>query len=270
MSDDGTTAAWERINTKVPHSARLWDYLLGGKDHFAVDREAGEQMVERFPDYAKVARLQRRFLVRAVTYLVREAGIRQFLDIGTGLPTAGNTHEVAQSIDPRSRVVYVDNDPIVLVHARALLTSAPEGATSYLDADVRDPEKILREAERTLAFDEPVAVMMLGIAGQVTDADDPKGLIDTLMAPLAPGSHLALTDGTDTHPPLVEALNLYNETARNTYQLRSPERLAGFFAGLEPVEPGVVPTQRWRPEPAPSAEGATDVVASMAGVARKP
>ncbi|PZG23488.1 SAM-dependent methyltransferase [Nonomuraea aridisoli] len=266
---DAEASAWARVDTTVPHSARVWDFLLGGKDHFPVDREAGETLLRLFPDFAMVARLQREFLIRSVRYLVQEAGIRQFLDIGTGLPTANNTHEVAQGIAPETRVVYVDHDPIVLAHARALLTSAPEGATDYVDADVRRPDIILEEAAKTLDLSRPTAVMMLSIAGQVTDDDDPRGIVERLMRPLASGSYLALSDGTNTNPALIEAVTAYNRNAANTYQLRSPEQIAGFFTGLEVVEPGVVPTPEWRPDPDRWDEPA-GVISAVCGVARKP
>ncbi|WP_336213986.1 SAM-dependent methyltransferase [Nonomuraea sp. LPB2021202275-12-8] len=270
MSDSNAAeSAWARVDTTVPHSARVWDFLLGGKDHFAVDRAAGETLLRLFPDFAMVARLQREFLIRSVRYLVSEVGIRQFLDIGTGLPTANNTHEVAQSIAPESRVVYVDNDPIVLVHARALLTGAAPGATDYIDADVHHPDVILRGAAKTLDFSQPVAVMMLSIAGQLVDEDNPKDIIDQLMDPLVPGSYLVLSDGTNTNPALIEAVASYNKSAANTYQLRSPERISEFFAGLEPVEPGVVPTPEWRPAPDRWDEPPA-VVSAVCGVARKP
>ncbi|MEV0390137.1 SAM-dependent methyltransferase [Nonomuraea sp. NPDC050643] len=268
MRDNDPAAALARIDTTVPHSARVWNFLLDGKDNFQVDREAGETLLRLFPDFAMVARLQREFLIRAVRYLVREAGIRQFLDIGTGLPTANNTHEVAQGLAPESRVVYVDNDPIVLVHARALLTSSPEGATDYIEADVRRPDLILQGAAKTLDLTRPVAVMMLSIVGQVTDEDDPRGIISQLLEPLVPGSHLALSDGTNTNPALMEAVNGYNKNAANTYQLRGPERIAGFFAGLELVHPGVVPTPEWRPDPDRWDEP-RNVVSAVCGVARK-
>lgn len=270
MTDKGETAskAWGRVDTTIPHSARVWDFLLGGKDNFTVDREVGQTMLRVFPDFAMVARLQREFLRRAVSYLVTEAGVRQFLDIGTGLPTANNTHEVAQRLAPETHVVYVDNDPIVLVHARALLTSSIPGGTAYIEADVRNPEGILNGAAQTLDFSQPVAVMMLSIAGQVTDADDPKSIIDRLLAPLAPGSYLALSDGTNTNPALVQAVSTYNKTAANTYQLRSPDQLAALFEGLELVEPGVVPTPQWRPDPDRWDEPAT-VVSAVCGLARK-
>lgn len=271
MSDESSAAraAWERVDTTIPHSARVWDFLLGGKDHYAVDREVGETLLKLFPDFAMVARLQREFLMRAVRYLVSEAGVRQFLDIGTGLPTANNTHEVAQSIAPETRVVYVDNDPIVLVHARALLTSAEPGVTDYIDADVRHPDVILNGAAKTLDFTRPVAVMMLSIAGQLTDDDNPAAIIGQLLDRLPSGSYLALSDGTDTNPALVQAVANYNRTAANTYQLRSPAQIAAFFAGLDLVDPGVVPTPQWRPEPDRWDEPPA-VVSAVCGIARKP
>ncbi|MFI7611701.1 SAM-dependent methyltransferase [Nonomuraea terrae] len=266
---DAEASAWARVDTTVPHSARVWDFLLGGKDHFPVDREAGETLLRLFPDFAMVARLQREFLIRSVRHLVQEAGIRQFLDIGTGLPTANNTHEVAQGIAPETRVVYVDHDPIVLAHARALLTSTPEGATDYVDSDVRRPDLILEQAARTLDFTRPIAVMMLSIAGQVTDDDDPRGIVERLMRPLPSGSYLVLSDGTNTNPALIEAVTAYNRNAANSYQLRSPEQIADFFTGLEVVEPGVVPTPEWHPDPDRWDEPAT-VISAVCGVARKP
>src|SRR5215831_10597024 len=229
------------IDTTQPHSARVWNYWLGGKDNYPVDREVGDQVKAIAPDITLLARADRAFLMRAITYLVSEAGIRQFLDIGTGLPTANNTHQVAQALAPESRIVYVDNDPLVLVHARALLTSTPEGSCDYVDADLRDTGKILTEADKTLDFSQPVALMLLGIMGQVPDSDDPRAIIKRLMAPMPPGSYLALSDGVNTSETFTEAVRHYNESPANTYHPRSPEQLAGFFDGLEVVEPGVVP-----------------------------
>ncbi|MEU8102316.1 SAM-dependent methyltransferase [Nonomuraea muscovyensis] len=267
MEDESARSAWDRVDTTKPHSARVWDYLLGGKNNYAVDKEAGDTILRVFPAFAQVARLQRQFLIRAVRFLAGEVGIRQFLDIGTGLPTANNTHEVAQSVAPESRIVYVDNDPLVLVHARALLTSTPEGATDYIDADVRDPDRILEGAAATLDLTRPVALTMLSIAGQVPDAEDPKGLVQRLLAPLPAGSYLALSDGTDTNPALVAAVDSYNSRAAYPYHLRSPEAIASFFEGLELVEPGVVPTPRWRP--ASGDRDASDPVSAVCGVAVK-
>ncbi|GGO78493.1 SAM-dependent methyltransferase [Nonomuraea cavernae] len=248
MDDETAQSAWDRVDTTKPHSARVWDYMLGGKNNYQPDKEAGDTILALFPAFAQVARLQREFLIRSVRFLAGEAGIRQFLDIGTGLPTANNTHEVAQAVAPESRIVYVDNDPLVLVHARALLTSTPEGATDYLDADVRDPETILEGAAKTLDFSRPIGLTMLSIAGQVTDADDPKGIVQRLVDRLPSGSYLALSDGVNTDPALVTAVASYNANAAFPYNLRSPETIATFFEGLELVEPGVVPTPHWRPE----------------------
>ncbi|MFF3716437.1 SAM-dependent methyltransferase [Streptomyces prasinus] len=255
------------LQTDRPHSARFWNYLLGGKDNHPVDSEAGEVILKTFPEFAAVARLQRRFLARAVRFLADTAGVRQFLDIGTGLPTADNTHELAQRIAPESRIVYVDNDPLVLVHAQALLTSSTEGACAYVDADVRAPEHILAEAAKTLDLSRPVALTMLGIMGQISDAERPAGLVSTLMSALPPGSYLALSDGTNTNEALNTAVGVYNGQSANTYHLRSPQEIASFFAGLELVEPGVVPTAAWRPDADRAQEDTADV--SVCGVAVK-
>jgi hypothetical protein len=256
------------LDTTVPHSARVWNYWLGGEDNYPADRMVGDQVMAMFPDITRLARADRAFLGRAVRYLAAEAGIRQFLDIGTGLPTAGNTHEVAQAVAPESRVVYVDNDPLVLLHARALLTSTPEGASDYVDADPRDPGTIVERAAGTLDFTRPVALMMLGIMGQVPDSDAPESIIARLMSPLAPGSYLALSDGTDTSATFTEAVRHYNENSASTYHPRSPERISGFFAGLELVAPGVVELSRWRPDGA-SGSGPAEVP-GVCGVGRKP
>jgi hypothetical protein len=256
------------IDISVPHSARVWNYWLGGKDYYPVDRNVGDQVMAMFPDITRLARADRAFLGRAVRYLAGEAGIRQFLDIGTGLPTANNTHQVAQAIAPQSRIVYVDNDPLVLVHARALLTSTPEGACDYIDADLRDIGKILAEAAKTLDFTQPIALMMLGIMGQVPDSDHPESIIKQLLDALPSGSYLALSDGVTTSGTFTEAVRHYNESSANTYHPRSPEQMTGFFAGLELVEPGVVFLPRWRPEASPFPDAGE--VPGMGGVGRKP
>jgi S-adenosyl methyltransferase len=257
-----------KLDAGVAHSARVWNYLLGGKDNFAADRKIGDTILQMFPDIADVARVQRRFLVRAVRYLAGEAGIRQFLDIGTGLPTAENTHEIAQQAAPESRIVYVDNDPLVLVHARALLTSAPGGVTSYVESDVRDTEEILHEAARTLDFSQPVALMMLGILGQIPDSADPASIVTRLLDALPPGSYLAVSDGTDTSPALNEAIAIYNQNSSNSYHLRNPLQIARFLDGLTLVPPGVVTTSRWRPDLMDSSNPPGEVDA-IAGVGRK-
>ena len=252
----------------MPHSARIWNYWLGGKDNYPVDRAAGDQFRAVFPGIADVARGGRGFLTRAVRYLAGEAGVRQFLDIGTGLPTADNTHEVAQRVAPESRIVYVDNDPVVLTHARALLTSSPEGATAYIDADLRDPDKILQEAARTLDFTQPIAIMLMGILGHIADDEQAQSIVKRLLGGVPAGSYLTMNDGTDTSEEVVEAARIWNQSANPTYHLRSPDRIARFFDGLELVEPGVVSPPRWRPEP--SASGLPAEIDSFCGVARKP
>jgi len=256
------------INTNIPQTARIWNYWLGGKDNFPVDRQVGDQVLEAFPGIVENARASRAFLARAVRYLAREVGIRQFLDIGTGLPTANNTHQVAQSVAPECRIVYVDNDPIVLAHARALLTSTPEGATDYIDADLRDPEGILKEAARTLDFTQPIAVMLMGILGHIEDDDQARSIVKRLVDAVPSGSYLTMNDGTDTSEEVVEAARIWNQSANPTYHLRSPDRIARFFDGLELVEPGVVSPPRWRPDPSPS--GLPAEIDSFCGVGRKP
>jgi len=250
----------------------MYDYFIGGKNHFAADRETALKVLRHSPSIRVAARENRAFLGRAVRYLAAEAGIRQFLDIGTGLPTTNNVHEVAQESAPSARVVYVDNDPLVLRHAQALLTSAPGGVTSYIEADVRDPEQILQEAARTLDFGEPVAVMMLGILGQIPDCEcaceDPGTIVAKLLEALPPGSYLALCDGTDTNPELAKAVATYNEHAAYPYHLRSPARIASFFEGLTLVPPGLVTTSRWRPY-VTDATGEPREVDALCGVGRK-
>jgi hypothetical protein len=237
------------LDTDVPQTARIWNHLLGGKDNFAVDREVGDQIMASLPQLAENARLSRAYLTRAVRYLAGEVGIRQFLDIGTGLPTADNTHEVAQSVAPDARIVYVDNDPMVLAHARSLLTTSAEGATDYLDADLRDAPSILREAARTLDLSRPVALFLMGILGHVPTDDEAKAIIASYLDHLPSGSYLAMYDGSDTSEANNEAVRIWNVSANPKYHLRSPESIAGLFEGLDLVEPGVVPVTRWRPEP---------------------
>ena len=268
MTDDSPTPAQDpKIDITVPHSARIWNYWLGGKDNYPVDRAAGEAFCQIFPGMVEVARSVRHFLARAVRHLAGEEGIRQFLDIGTGLPTVDNTHEIAQRVAPESRIVYVDNDPLVLAHARALLTSTPEGATAYIDADVHDPNTILEAAARTLDLDRPVGLMLLGIMAHIGDEEEAHAILRRLLDALPPGSHLVLSDGTDTDKARVEAHRRYNSGDAVPYVLRSPEQIAGFFTGLELLEPGVVPVSRWRPEPTPF--GPPPEVSTYGGVARK-
>ena len=248
------------IDTTVPHSARIWNYWLGGKDNYAVDRMAGDQTIAVLPEIVDIARASREFLARVVRYLAADAGIRQFLDIGTGLPTANNTHEVAQRIAPSARVVYVDNDPLVLTHARALLVGSPEGATDYIDADARDVDTILRGAAATLDFSQPVAITMLGILPFIGDDAVATGIVTKLLAAVPAGSYLALTHSTSevSGERVVEAVRQWNQVAPTPYTLRSPEQIAVFFDGLKMVEPGLVPCPRWRPDPGDAA-GARDM-----------
>jgi O-methyltransferase involved in polyketide biosynthesis len=256
------------LNTAVPQTARIWNYWLGGKDNFPVDRQVGDQILEAFPAIVENARASRAFLARTVRYLAGEAGVRQFLDVGTGLPTADNTHQVAQRVAPESRIVYVDNDPIVLTHARALLTSTPEGRTAYVDADLRDPDHVLQEAAGTLDFTQPVAIMLMGILGHIADDGQAQTIVERLVGAVPSGSYLAMNDGTDTSEEVVEAARIWNQSANPTYHLRSPDRIARFFDGLELVEPGVVSPPRWRPDPSPA--GLPAEIDSACGVARKP
>lgn len=219
-------AALTKIDSKVPHSARIWNYWLGGKDNYPVDHAAGDAFREVFPGITDLARDSRAFLGRAVRHLAGEAGIRQFLDIGTGLPTVDNTHEIAQGVAPEARVVYVDNDPLVLIHARVLLTSTPEGVTDYVDADLHDPETVLREASRTLDLTRPVALTLMQVSGHMDDYDEARGIVDALMAALPSGSYLAFNDSVDTNKANAEATRLYNESGAAPYHLRSPQQLA--------------------------------------------
>jgi S-adenosyl methyltransferase len=252
----------------VAHPARIYDYWLGGKDNYAADREAAQQAIAANPGIVFDVRANRAFLARAVSYLAAECGIRQFLDLGTGLPTAHNTHEVAQSVAPDSRIVYVDRDPIVLTHARALLTSTPEGATAYLDADLRQLDQVLEAAAQTLDFSQPVAVMMLIVLHLIPDSDDPYGIVARLMDSLAPGSYLVITHpASDIKPAAIaemtRRINARLGPARGTMRDRS--EITRFFEGLELLEPGVVQPQRWRPD-----DSVSDVeVTAWGGVARK-
>ena len=254
-----------KIDTSIPQTARVWNYWLGGKDNYAVDRELGDQIAQQYPIIVDIARADRAVLNRAVRYLAGEAGVRQFLDIGTGLPTTNNTHEVAQEVAPDARIVYVDNDPLVLVHARALLTSGPEGATDYIDADLRDAETIMRGASRTLDLSRPVALMLSGILAHLPSAEEARAIVRRIMDALAPGSYLVVVDGTNTNPELNEVMKIWNATANPPYAMRSPEEIAGYFDGLELVEPGLVDVTRWR-----LASGETRPLHNLVGVGRKP
>jgi S-adenosyl methyltransferase len=255
------------IDITVPHSARIWNYWLGGKDNFKVDRDAGDEFLSIYPGQRDKARACRYFLLRTVRYLALEAGVRQFLDIGTGLPTASNTHEVAQGAAPESRIVYVDNDPLVLSHARSLLTSSPEGATQYIDADLHDPEAILLRAAETLDFGRPIALLLIGVLGHVEDYDEARSIVARLMNGLPPGSYLVESDGTDGNAAYNEAVEQYKDKGAAPYISRSHEQIAGFYEGLDLVEPGVVPIPLWRPEP--TVFGGQLEVDESGGVGRK-
>ena len=266
-TEDPAAALRRRIETLRPHTARIWNYWLGGGDYYEVDRVAGDRIRELHPGIGEYARADRLFLGRAVRHLVADAGIRQFLDIGTGLPTADNTHEVAQRLAPESRVVYVDNDPLVLAHARALLTSTPEGRTDHLDEDLRNVDALLERAADTLDLGRPVALLLLGVVIFVGDDEDPYGIVRRLMHALPAGSHLVLSH-TITSPGLPDvdaAVRFWNEHGTPRLTQRSPEDVARFFDGLELLEPGVVSCSRWRPDRPEDAEE----VAIHGGVGRK-
>ncbi|TDD65516.1 SAM-dependent methyltransferase [Actinomadura darangshiensis] len=256
------------IDTSVPQVARIWNYWLGGKDNYPVDREVGDQILGMLPDVARLARASRLFLNRVVWYLAAEAGIRQFVDIGTGLPTVDNTHEVAQRAAPESRIVYVDNDPSVLEHAKGLLTSTPEGNTAYIHADLREPEVILEGAAETLDLGEPVAFTLMGILEFVPDDDQAYGIVRRLLDAVPPGSHFAMYDGTNViHGEASDRIvDVWNTSGNAPLVLRTPEEIGRFFDGLELVEPGVVPVTDWRPD-APSG---IEPVDAFGAVGRKP
>lgn len=261
------------IDITVPVSARIWNYWMGGKDYYEVDEQAGQQYASMYPGVAEQARAGRLFITRTVSYLVREAGVRQFLDIGTGLPNGDNTHEVAQRIVPECRVVYVDNDPLVMAHAQGLLTGMLPGTVDYINADLNRPAEILRIAREKLDFERPVAVMLMGILGHIGNPEDDeddlyaRSIVEQIKAALRPGGYLALRDTTNTVPAQNEAIRVYNQTGATPFRLRSVEQIVRFFDGLDVVEPGVVPVQEWRPD-AQSAELPRDIP-SWGGVAVK-
>jgi hypothetical protein len=259
------------IDTSVAHPARRYDYWLGGKDNFAADRQSGDEIAAKFPAIRIAVVENRRFLRRAVTFLAESAGVRQFLDIGTGLPTANNTHEVAQAIAPESRVVYVDNDPLVLVHARALLTSSAQGATAYVDADLRDPEKILNDPDlrRILDFSQPVALMLLAILHFIPEEDDPYAIVRRLVDALPAGSYLVISHATSDYLPPALVADI-SSGRHGQGRLRTKAEFSMFFDGLEPVAPGMVPLAEWRAEGEPEPRPTAAETAMYAGVARIP
>lgn len=271
MTDPATTpgpAAQQQIDTSVPHSARIWNYWLGGKDNYAVDEAAGDAYSAVFPGIVTVARSSRAFLRRNITYLVDDAGIRQFLDIGTGLPTGDNTHEVAQRLAPETRIVYVDHDPMVLAHARALLTSTPEGATAYVDADLSDPDRILAAAAQTLDLTRPTGLILSNILGHVADYDRARSIVARLMEGLPSGSYLSINDGSrGTDADYEQAQDAYNETGAVPYFLRPVDEITAFFDGLELLDPGVVSVPLWRPD---GTAPALEPIGEHGGLALKP
>ncbi|MHA6616451.1 SAM-dependent methyltransferase [Pseudonocardia sp. DLS-67] len=275
MTDEKPTSdAGTGIDTTVPHSARVWNYWLGGKDNYAVDRDTGDAVIEVYPQIRVNARESRAFLGRVVRFLAGDAGIRQFLDIGTGLPTADNTHEVAQRVAPDARVVYVDNDPLVLAHARALLVGTPEGVTKYLHADIRDVERLMGGAAEILDFREPVAVLMLGVLGHVHDTDQARSLVTQILTRVPPGSYVVICDAILTEARR-KAEQTYAETDGVHYHARDPEAIASFFDGLEWVEPGFTSVSLWRAAtpaegPGSNVQPITSPVDQYGGVARKP
>ena len=259
-----------QIDTSVAHSARVYDYWLGGKDNFAADRALGDAMVAAIPNLPTMARANRAFLARAVRYLAAEAGVRQFLDIGPGIPTAGNTHEVAQEVAPESRVLYVDHDPIVLAHGRALMTSASQGQTEFLMADLREPEAILADPvlPKVLDLGQPVALMLVAILMYFRDSEDPQRMVSTLFDALPSGSYMAITHPTaDFDAAGFNAASAAAEHAGITLVSRSKADIEQFFSGLEIVEPGVVPVMAWHADSPPEDP---DAAYYWAGVARKP
>jgi hypothetical protein len=266
VDDDRTPP---EIDATVAHIARVYDYWLGGKDHFAADRAVGDKVLEIHPETVLSVRANRAFLARSVRYLAKTEGVRQFLDIGTGLPSANNTHEVAQAVAPAARVVYADNDPIVLAHARALLTSSPEGATAYLDADLRDTDTILDGAAEVLDFSKPVAVMLVAVLHMLRDEEDPRGVVTRLMSAVPPGSFLVVSHlASDVQPEtMAEMGRRLNESMTQQVTMRSKDEVTGFFDGLSLVEPGVVRTHEWRPD---TPRDAKTPGVLWAGVARKP
>jgi hypothetical protein len=264
-ADDGT-AGKTPFDTTVAHQARMYDYVLGGKDNYAADRAAVEAGLKAWPDMAYAMRANRAFLGRAVRYLADDAGMRQFLDIGTGIPTAGNTHEIVQAIAPQSRVVYVDYDPVVLAHARALLVSNDVGATAYIDADLRDTDRILAEAAELLDFSQPVAITLLAILHAIPDADDPHAIVAKLLDAAAPGSYLAIShSGSDLFVPDTKETfsNVINRTIQQQYTPRGREQVTRFLAGTDLVPPGLVPVEQWRPDPAMANAGTSAVYGAV-------
>ncbi|WP_433663595.1 SAM-dependent methyltransferase [Nocardia sp. CA-128927] len=265
MSEERTPT----IRTDIPHSARIWNYWMGGKDNYEIDRIVGDASLEVDPDISTMAVQSRQFLIRAVTHLAREAGVRQFLDIGTGLPTMQNTHEVAQAVAPDAKIVYVDNDPLVLTHARALLNSTTnEGVTTYIDSDYHEPEQIISDARNVLNFDEPIAVMFMGVLGHAKSYEEMLRIVRTVMGEVRSGSYLVLWDGTDDSKAYVALCENYTNSGGVPYVPRTQDQIRAAFDGLELIEPGFVSITQWRP--ADTEVGEAQPISAYCAVARKP
>ncbi|HEY8454333.1 MAG TPA: SAM-dependent methyltransferase [Actinopolymorphaceae bacterium] len=257
-----------KIRTDIPHSARIWNYWMGGKDNYEIDQQIGDACLQIDPDIATMAVQSRQFLIRAVRFVAGECGIRQFLDIGTGLPTMQNTHEVAQSVAPDSKVVYVDNDPLVLAHARALLVNTTnEGVTTYVDCDFHEPKQIIMDARNVLDFTKPIAVMFMGVLGHARTYDDMRRIVSTMMEAVPSGSYLILWDGTTDSEAYVRLCEEYAKTGGVPYYPRTQDEIRAVFEGLEMVEPGFVPITQWRVDPD---LGETRPISAYGAVARKP
>ncbi|MFD7866812.1 SAM-dependent methyltransferase [Streptomyces sp. NPDC059783] len=271
MTGTGTEAAQHRIDTSRPHPARMYDWFLGGKDNYPVDEELGRRLLDIQPEIKEFARQNRRFMRRAVRHLAGDCGVRQFLDIGSGIPTAPNLHQVAQAEAAEARVMYVDNDPIVLAHAGALLSGTPEGETRYIEGDVREPETVLERAAETIDFTRPVALSLIALMHFIPDTDHAHALVARYVGALAPGSRLILSQATGDFDPEGVAKGVATYAARGAvFVPRAHAEVVRFFDGLEPEEPGVVPLDRWRPEAGEAAESAgQDPVPIYGGVARK-
>jgi hypothetical protein len=268
-ASDGNPGKGGRLPFDVTraHQARMYDYLLGGKDNYAADRAAVEATLKVYPDMAYTAQANRAFLGRAVRYLTAEAGIRQFLDIGTGIPTAGNTHQVAQAIAPAARVVYADYDPVVLAHARTLLTGDGEGATAYIDADLRDTGKILDQASQLLDFTQPTAITLLAILHAIPDADDPHAIVKRLLSAVPSGSYLAISHMAADLIPAETKEGLERITERMIQQdftFRTRDQVERFFDGTDLVEPGLVPVEEWQPDPGTDGAGKSSLWSAVA------
>ncbi|MET8779054.1 SAM-dependent methyltransferase [Nocardia sp. NPDC004654] len=235
------------IRKDIPQSARIWSYWMGGKDYYEIDRIVGDECREIYPDITAIARQSQQFLARTVTYLTAEAGVRQFIDIGCGLPALYNTHAIAQAIAPESGIVYVDHEPLVLTHARAMLTSSPEGFTCPLDVDFHDTEQMLADATNILDFSKPIAVLFVGVLGYARSYPDAAKIVRTTTTALPAGSYLGLWDGTDNHPDHTRMWDFYNQTGAVNYTPSTRDQICGYFDGLELEDPGVVAINQWRP-----------------------